>query len=99
MDTPLSRYRVSPHDYPATLPPIEYDTVDQPRRVQKGGWISFKGHHIKLPKALTGEHVALRPTTEDGMWNLFFISHWLARIDLHQPVAATQPVTYVPEHV
>ncbi len=51
MDTPMSRYRVSPRDYPATLPPIEYDPVDQLRRVQEGGWISFKGHEIRLPRA------------------------------------------------
>ena len=99
MDTPMSRYRVSPRDYPATLPPIEYDPVDQLRRVQEGGWISFKGHEIRLPRAFTGEQVALRPTTIDGVWDIVFISHRLAQIDLRQPVDAPQPVTYVPDHV
>ncbi len=99
MDTPMSRYRVSPRDYPATLPPIEYDPVDQLRRVQEGGWISFKGHEIRLPRAFAGEQVALRPTTIDGVWDIVFISHRLAQIDLRQPVDAPQPVTYVPDHV
>jgi transposase InsO family protein len=96
---PASRYRGSPRDYPETLAPIEYDPIDHVRRVQNGGWISFKGHEIRLPKALVGQPVALRPTNTDGVWDAVFIAHRVAQIDLRDPVQAQQPVTHVPEQV
>ena len=97
--TPVSRYQASPRRYPDSVPPVEYDPPDQPRRVDAGGWLSFKGHPVKVPKAFAGEHVALRPTTQDGLWDIVFIRHRLAQIDLRQPAAASQPVTHVPEQV
>jgi hypothetical protein len=94
----MSRDQVSPRDYPATLPPIEYDRMDQIGQVQEGGCISCKGRDIKVPKAFAGEPVALWPTTLDCVWDVFFIRYGLAQIDLRQLGAATQPVAYAPEH-
>ena len=97
--TPVSRYQVSPRRYPDRLLPVEYDEADQARRVDAGGWISFKGRLVKVPKAFAGEHVAVRPTTQDGVWDIVFISHTLAQIDLRKRVATPQPVTHVSEQV
>ncbi len=96
---PASRYRASPRDYPETLPPVEYDPIDQVRRVQQGGWISFHGREIHIPKAFAGQSVALRPTPIDGVWDAIFIAHRIAQIDLRDPVQTQQPVTHVPEQV
>jgi transposase InsO family protein len=95
---PASRYRVSPRDYPETLPAIEYDPADYVRRVQQGGWISFKGHDIHLPKAFAGHSVVIRPTITDGLWEVSFIAERIAQIDLRNPLNR-KPVTYVPEHL
>jgi len=96
---PASRYQPSLRDYPEVLTPIEYDPTDHVRRVQKGGWITFRGRHIHLSKAFAGQSVALRPTTTDGIWDVNFIAHRVAQIDLRDAIGSHQPVTYVPEHV
>lgn len=96
---PASRYQASPRNYPEALAPVEYDPADQVRRVQQGGWVSFRGHDLRLPHALAGQHVALRPTTTDGLWTAVFIRHTLAQLDLRNTAPTQKPVTYVPEHV
>jgi len=96
---PASRYRASERAYPEILAPIEYDPTDLVRRVQQGGLISFKGRPFKVPQAFAGQSIALRPTTEDGVWDAVFIAHKLARIDLREPARSVQPVTHVPEQL
>ena len=96
---PASRYQVSPRDYPAVLPTIEYDPTDEVRRVQKGGWISLYGQSVRVPKAFIGQPMGLRPTLTDGRVEVVFISHRLGLIDLTQPIYRVQPVTHVPEHM
>jgi transposase InsO family protein len=99
MAVPASRYRASPRSYPETLTPIEYDPIDQVRRVQQGGRISFRGHELHLPQAFTGQSIALRPTTTDGVWDAVFAAHRIAQIDLRNTTCTLQPVTHVPEQV
>jgi len=82
---PASRYRVSPRTFPEQLPPIEYGPGDLVRRVQDGGFISFQNREWRLSKAFTGEAVALRPTASDGLWEVYFMQHRVARIDLREP--------------
>lgn len=96
---PASRYRASERSYPEALPAVEYDPADQVRRVQQGGWVSFRGRALRLPHAFAGQPVALRPTVTDGVWDAVFIRHTLAQLDLRETVPTQQPVTYVPKHV
>jgi transposase InsO family protein len=96
---PASRYCASPREYPETLAPIVYDPSDQVRRVQQGGWVSFHGHELHLPKAFAGQSIALRPTTADGLWDAIFVAQRIAHIDLRNALCPVQPVTHVPEHV
>ena len=79
---PATRYHVSPRPYPAQLPPLPYGPDDQVRRVQAGGWVSFQGREFRLPKALRGQPVALRPTATDGCWAIRFLSDDLGTLDL-----------------
>jgi transposase InsO family protein len=96
---PASRYSASSRPYPEQLPSIHYDPTDVIRRVQDGGWISFRGRAHSVPKAFAGYTVALRPTPTDGVWNAVFIAHRIAQIDLRAPMGQAQPVTHVPEQV
>ncbi len=82
---PASRYQVSPRPYPAQRPPVPYGPEDQVRRVQAGGWVSFQGHHLRLPKALRGQPVAFRPTATDGCWAIRFLTDDLGTLDLRAP--------------
>ena len=64
------------------LPIIEYDSDDQVRTVDVNGRISFMGRPFRVGKAFRGKQVALRPTSTDGVWKVFFSIQLIASIDL-----------------
>jgi transposase InsO family protein len=83
MQTPVQRYAPSPRRFPASLPPIEYGPDDQVRKVQQGGWISFRGRNIRISKALVGQPVALRPCIDSqGLFKIYFCHQYLHTLDL-----------------
>ena len=82
LDTPASRYAISPRPFPETLPSVEYDTDDQVRSVDVNGRISFLGRSLPVGKAFRNRRVALRPTVNDGTWKVFFSVQLIATIDL-----------------
>lgn len=82
MAVPASRYAASPRSYPEVLPKVEYGPDDKVRRVTKIGWLTFNGRYVRLGKAFAGCTVAVRPTTEDGVYGVYFQATRVARIDL-----------------
>jgi transposase InsO family protein len=87
LEVPASRYQLSIRAYPEELPPILYDSTDVVRKVLNRGGIRFKGCEHYISKAFRGEHVALRPAAEDGVWNVFFCHERVATIDRRNPLA------------
>lgn len=89
MAVPASRYQPSPREYPETLPPITYAPEDIVRKAGDHGEISFRGIKFKIGKAFYGYPVALRPTTNDGVYNVFFCHEQIAQVnfnnDIHEP--------------
>jgi transposase InsO family protein len=83
---PADRYRMSQRVFPEQIQPPDYAPGEIVRKVQHGGLISFKGHEIRLCKAFKGHHLALRPTTDDGVWDACFGAHRVAQVDLRDPV-------------
>lgn len=92
MATPVTRYQVSSRPYPESLPVIEYNAADHVRKVQAKGEISFKGHTIRVSKALRGYPVAMRSTNNDGIYSIYFCHQKLKDINL-------KTVTHVPEQL
>jgi transposase InsO family protein len=82
MAVPSSRYQVSRRNFPETLPPLEYGLGEVVRKVQGHGRIWFRNRVFRIGKAFRGYPVALRPTADDGLWEVFFATHCIARIDL-----------------
>ena len=82
---PADRYQPSPRDFPERLPEPDYAPGEIVRKVQDGGFISFRGHKVRLCKAFRGHNLALRPTADDGVWTACFGAHPIARIDLNTP--------------
>lgn len=82
LKVPASRYRVSERPFPETPPVWEYGPTDAVRKVCGDGAISFRGRLFKLSKAFRNEAVAVRPTTEDGLFDVYFGVHEIAQIDL-----------------
>jgi transposase InsO family protein len=80
---PASRYRPSKRPMPARLPEPEYDSKEIVRAVPATkAYVSFKGDPWKVPQAFRGERLAIRPTSDDGKYGVFFAAHQVATIDL-----------------
>lgn len=75
---PASRYRPSPRALPRRLPPLEYPTHWEVRRVSSNGCIRWRAANIFLSHALAGEAVGLE-AIDDGIWLVRFASQPLAR--------------------
>ena len=82
--TPASRYRPSSRAFPEVLPPVEYAPGDQVRKVDGDGFISFKNRPWRISKASRGQPVALRPTSEDGVFAVHYCAHRIGDIDLNE---------------
>lgn len=82
MQVPQQRYRASPREYQEHPPEPEYDDRDEVRKVQLGGEIYWRGQPYKVGKAFIREQVAIRPTLEDGQYDVYWMTHRIARIDL-----------------
>ena len=54
------------------------------RKVQGKGEIWFTNHIWLIGKAFAGQPVALRPTVEDGKYDVIFCHHKIAEIDLRE---------------
>jgi transposase InsO family protein len=82
MAVPASRYQPSLRRYPEHLPAIEYGSSDIVRKVRCCGHIKYAGRDYHVGKAFSGLHVALRPTTTDGLFDIFFCQHKIDTLDL-----------------
>jgi transposase InsO family protein len=83
MAVPAERYRISPRPFPDSLPPIEYGPGDIVRKADKDGRISFNNRLWRIGKAFARLPIALRPTLQDGFYELRFCAQPIGRIDLH----------------
>jgi hypothetical protein len=74
----------------------EYDSHEIVRTVPATkAYISFKGRLWKVPQAFRGERLAIRPTSNDGRYGVFFAAYQIATIDL----TSGKSVGHVPEQV
>jgi transposase InsO family protein len=83
LEPPSSRYAPSIRAFPEVLPPIEYGSQDQVRKVQAKGEISFRGQEYLVSRGLVGEPVALRATEgEEGSWAVYYCEQRVREIVL-----------------
>jgi transposase InsO family protein len=81
---PADRYRLSPRPFHDIVELFAYGPGDIVRRVDQRGSITFQKRRLKASKALVGKDVALRPTTQDGVFDLVFRHVSVRPIDLHR---------------
>ena len=96
---PADRYQTSPREYRETPEPFDYAPGDLLRKVQDGGKLSFGGREKRVPKAFKGKQVALRPTADDGVYDVYYRHQHIAVLDFRNENSNAQPVTYVSERV
>jgi transposase InsO family protein len=84
LKTPSQLYRSSPRSFPKTLPPIEYGPGDIVKTVKSKGEITHANQFYYIGRAFSGLPVALRPTTVEGLLEIYFCQQKIGRIDLQQ---------------
>ena len=88
---PALWYQRSPRALPRRLPPLEYPSHLEVRRVSDTGKVSWAGTPLFISTALATEDVAFEEV-DDGLWTVYFASVALARFDerrrIVQPLAS-----------
>ena len=82
--TPATRYRPSPRPFPEKIEPFDYGPGAIVRRVDGDGWLSFRNLPIKLGRAFSHRRVALRPTDQDGCFDVLLCAHRVGAVDLRE---------------
>ncbi len=82
LEVPATCYRPSPRPWPARLPAIAYPPEDRVRKVQDKGQIKVAGHEFRIGKAFIGQPVGIRPTSQDGCYDVYFCEQRVAQIQL-----------------
>jgi transposase InsO family protein len=85
MKVPASRYRISNRPFPERLPPIDYPSDSIVRRVQDKGVITWHQRDYSVGEAFLGHNVAIRPTTTDGIYDVYFCYQLIKTLDLRAP--------------
>lgn len=91
LEPPVSRYQPSARVFPEVLPPIEYDTGLEVRRVKDNGSIKFRTRYFFVGKAFRGDPVGLRQIGE-AVWDVYYCHQRIVRIDLKQPPSDSEEV-------
>lgn len=79
---PVNRYRPSPRLFCDNLPPIAYGSGDIVRKVDVDGAISFRNRYFKIGKAFRKQPLALRATSEDGLFDVHYCTQLIGQLDL-----------------
>lgn len=82
---PASRYQPSARPFPEIVPPVTYGPGEVVRIVTVHGSISWHARRYFISRGLVGEPVAIRPTQEDGQWQVVYCHRQIATIDVHDP--------------
>ncbi len=82
MGVPIERYRPSAREYLERPASPHYDSGDQVRVVHDQGRIGWRGENWRIGKAFIGEQVAIRASTEDGQYDVYWNTYRIARIDM-----------------
>lgn len=90
MATPVERYKPSQRSYPERLPPVEYDSGVEVRRVDEQGQISYRGELWRVGRGFIGLPVGVRAGKTDGVMEVLFLTQVIKELDLHQ--TKTNPV-------
>jgi transposase InsO family protein len=90
---PASRYEPSPRAFPERLPAIEYGEGEVVRKVGERGQVKYQQRKFFVGDAFGGLYVALRPTTIDGLLEVYFCQQKVGSIDLKAVGSKKQEVS------
>ena len=79
LDHPAQHYQPSPRPYPDRLPPLEYPSHFEVRRVGNNGCIRWRSVRVHVSRVCAHEDIGLKEV-DNGIWNVYFGSLKLGRL-------------------
>lgn len=71
LEPPAAHYQPSPRAYPQRLPPLEYPTHFEVRRVADNGCIRWRSERVHVSLVCKHEYLGLEEV-DNGIWNVYF---------------------------
>jgi transposase InsO family protein len=88
MNTPATKYQVSPRKYAEKLPEIEYGLGGRVRMVKNRGDIDYKGQRYFISESMAGLPVQILDSQRDGILEVYLCSKKVREIDLINKISA-----------
>jgi len=82
LEVPATRYVASQREFSQRTRPFEYSDACEVRRTNRQGQFKFRGKSWKAGGAFGRESIGLRPTSEDGIWEVCFTQFSIGLLDL-----------------
>jgi transposase InsO family protein len=81
MDVPARRYHPSPRPFSKNPPEILYPAGDLVRTVSNNNGIDLHGRRYGIGRAFRGQTIAMRATTVDGVWDVYYCHQRVGSLD------------------
>jgi transposase InsO family protein len=81
LETPSTRYRVSEREFHEQTGAFEYSDRYEVRKTNRSGQLKFRGHAYRISEAFIDEPIGLSPTSEDGLWDVWYCRFVVGRLD------------------
>lgn len=81
MKVPASIYHASVRRFEEVTDPFEYSSGFQTRRPNKTGQFPFESVQYRISDAFTDHPIGLRPTTTDGIWDIYYCRFAVAQLN------------------
>jgi len=92
LNTPATVYTSSSRHYPTRICEWDYGCGCELRTIKKTGYLTYNGGGYFLSESLGGKTIAIRPSSTDGVVNLFFRQFRIGKIDLHHKAVISRTI-------
>lgn len=84
LDVPAQRYRASERAFDDKIREWEYGPEYELRRIKSTGFLTYGGQGYFLSEGFKGKTIAIKPSSKDGLLNLYYRQFRIGRIDLKE---------------
>ena len=92
LDTPAKHYVPSARKYSGIISDWEYGNEYELRSIKSTGYVTYKGQGYFLSEAFGGKTIAIKPSSEDGIVNLYFRQFKVGKINLNENAVISKKI-------